>query len=70
MKNRLIIPGPTSLICSDFLTEEGEFVKTVIISPFIVKNESRDVVIRWVCSRGEACQDTACYYSKNRRGGD
>jgi len=68
MKKKIQVPQPAAFKCYNFLTEEGERAKTVIIVPIKVKEaEDGALLFSWACSRGEFCQDASCIYSKVRR---
>jgi len=68
VKKKVEVPQPAAFRCYNFLTEEGERVKTVIIVPMKVKEaEDGALLFSWACSRGEFCQDTTCVYSKARK---
>ena len=68
MKKKFEIPQPIAVRCHNFLTEEGEYTKTVIIVPIKVREaENGSILFSWACSRGEYCQDVSCRYAKAGR---
>ena len=56
---------PYSLPCHDFRDENGNYIRvSAIMVPISFDNSERRMEIGWGCSKGIACKNWECRYSR------